>query len=75
MIEFKLVTYIDLLTSVAGVPSFLLIIYKFLMKQFEKFYSDYKIYQTFVDLDDQTFSDKKDPPPAKGSFVHNFGFF
>ena len=30
--EFKLVTYIDLIASVAGVPSFLMIICKFFMK-------------------------------------------
>ena len=69
MVEFKVVTYIDLLTSVAGVPSFLLIIYRFLMKEFEKFYSDYRIYQTFIDLDDES---SKEPPPVK-KFQRNFG--
>lgn len=38
--EFKVVTIIDLLTSVAGVPSFLFIIYKYFLKHFESFYSD-----------------------------------
>ena len=38
--ELKVVTYIDLLTQVAGVPSFLLIIYKYCLEDFEKFYSD-----------------------------------
>ena len=36
----NVVTYIDLLTSVAGVPSFLFIVYQFLMKNFERFYSN-----------------------------------
>ena len=38
--ELKVVTYIDLLTQVAGVPSFLFIIYKYCLEDFEKFYSD-----------------------------------
>ena len=37
--EIKLVTYIDLITKVAGVPSFLLIICKFWLKNFGSFYS------------------------------------
>lgn len=41
--EIKVVTYIDLLTKVAGVPSFLFLVYKFCLKHFEKFYSDIKI--------------------------------
>ena len=47
--EFKVVTYIDLLTSVAGVPSFLLLIYRFVLKRFEKFHSDCIIYNAFVE--------------------------
>jgi len=38
--EMKVVTYIDLFTQVAGVPSFLFIIYKYCLDDFEKFYSD-----------------------------------
>ena len=38
--EIKVVTYIDLITQVAGVPSFLFIIAQFTMKNFENFYSD-----------------------------------
>ena len=38
--ELKVVTYIDLITQVAGVPSFLFIIAQFTMKNFENFYSD-----------------------------------
>ena len=45
--EMSVVTYVDLLASVAGVPSFLLIIYKYLMKNFEKFYSNVEIYKSF----------------------------
>ena len=37
--EIKLVTYLDLITKVAGVPSFLLIICKFWLKNFGSFYS------------------------------------
>ena len=38
--EIKVVTYIDLITQVAGVPSFLFIIAQFTMKNFENFHSD-----------------------------------
>ena len=45
--EFKVVTYVDLVTQVAGVPSFLLIISKFLLKHFENFYSDLQMASEF----------------------------
>ena len=45
--EIKVFTYVDLITSVAGVPSFLFIISQFLMKYFESFYSDLQITQPF----------------------------
>lgn len=45
--EIKVVTYIDLITQVAGVPSFLLIICKFWLKKFENFYSQYQMSKTF----------------------------
>ena len=45
--EIKLVTYIDLVKSVAGVPSFLLIICKFCFKQFERYYSSYQMSESF----------------------------
>ncbi len=42
--EIKVVTIVDLLTKVAGIPSFLFIIYKYCLKHFERFYSDVQIY-------------------------------
>ena len=55
--EIKVVTYVDLITSVAGVPSFLLIIYKYFLKSFEKFYSDFKMTTIFKD------NSRPEPPP------------
>ena len=49
--EIKLVTYIDLVKSVAGVPSFLLIICRFCFKQFERYYSSYQMSSNFPDHD------------------------
>ncbi len=45
--EIKVVTIIDLLTKVAGIPSFLFIIYQYGLKHFERFYSDVQIYSSF----------------------------
>ena len=59
--EIKVETYVDLLTRVAGVPSFLLIIYQYLLQHFESFYSDYKMYQSFKEKKKSTDSDKKKP--------------
>ena len=46
--EIKLVTYIDLVKSVAGVPSFLLIICRFCFKQFERHYSSNQMLDSFA---------------------------
>ena len=56
--EIKLVTYIDLVKSVAGVPSFLLIICRFCFKQFERYYSSYQMSSQFPDHD-------KSPPKGQ----------
>ena len=55
--EIKLVTYIDLVKSVAGVPSFLLIICRFCFKQFENYYSSVQMSNSFPEYDKN---------PAKG---------
>ena len=52
--EIKVVTYIDLITQVAGVPSFLFIIAQFTMKNFENFHSDLQMTQTFKSQDNMT---------------------
>ena len=41
-------TIVDLLTKVAGVPSFLFLTAKILLHHFEKFYTDIKIYKSFL---------------------------
>ena len=63
--EIKVVTYIDLLTQVAGIPSFLFMICKFLMKNFEIFYSDLRMAECFQDKGNGP------PPSSKGDKKNN----
>ena len=64
--EIKVETYLDLLTRVAGVPSFLLIVYQFLLKHFESFYSDFKMYQSFKKKKKKPEKVDKNEPPHPG---------
>ena len=58
--EIKVVTYIDLVKSVAGVPSFLLIICRFCFKQFERYYSSYQMSSSFPEYDKNPAKVQKD---------------
>ena len=60
----NIVTIVDLLTQVAGVPSFLLLISKVLLHRFEYFYTDLKIYQSFSQ---ESESQSPQDPSNKGS--------
>ena len=71
--EIKVETYVDLLTRVAGVPSFLLIIYQYLLKHFESFYSDFKMYQSFKKR--KTSLNAKDPPSPPVFHVEEMSLF
>ena len=73
MSEIKVETYLDLLTRVAGVPSFLLIIYQYLLKHFESFYSDFKMYQSFKKR--KKSQNPKDPPPPPVPHVEEMSLF
>ena len=68
--EIKVVTYIDLVTQVAGVPSFLLIICKFWLKKFENYYSQFQMSKS-VQLSQHPDKDDKNELP----FCRQLGIF
>ena len=41
--ELKVISYIDLVAKVAGIPSFLFLVYRFFLSHFETFYSNLKV--------------------------------
>ena len=47
MSRYEVQTIKDLISSIAGVPNFLFVIFGFAIKRFQRFYSGFEMYQTF----------------------------
>ena len=50
--KIEIITIVDLITSVAGVPGLLLLISSKLLHNFESFYTDLQIYKSFYHEED-----------------------
>jgi hypothetical protein len=79
VIKMKVETFTDLISSIAGVPNFLFIIFGYLVSKFQRFYSGFEMYQTFYRHDkkndnsnniweeelDRECSEKEGPPKLR----------
>ncbi len=45
--QLKVITFLDLLSSVSGIPNFLFIVFGFWIAKFQRFYSNFQMYKSF----------------------------